>query len=95
MTRAPDPDRDRTLLVLTAPVLWPHWPFLPVVRRTRGTEELGLVFDARTARLTGYSATVFRTNLFALPARLDAFLALPKEVFDGAEELVDAGWRAD
>jgi len=53
--------RERTLLFLTSPALWPAWPFLPVVRRTRGREELGVVLDARTAQLTGYSATVFLT----------------------------------
>jgi hypothetical protein len=82
-------------LVLSTPALWPLWPFLPVVRRTRGHEELGVVFDARAARLTGFSATVFLTNLFALPPNFEAFLALPKEVFDGAEELADGGWRVD
>jgi hypothetical protein len=87
--------RDRTVLVLSTPALWPLWPFLPVVRRTRGHEELGVVFDARAARLTGFSATVFLTNLFALPPNFEAFLALPKEVFDGAEELADGGWRVD
>ena len=87
--------RERTLLFLTSPALWPAWPFLPVVRRTRGREELGVVFDARAAGLTGYSATVFRANLFALPADLSAFLALPHETFDGAEEIADSGWRVD
>lgn len=87
--------RDRTVLFLTAPALWPCWPFLPVVRRTVDGEELGVVFDARTARLTGYSATVFRCNLFALPPSLAAFLALPREVFDSAEELADGGWCVD
>jgi len=57
--------------------------------------QLGVVFDARTARLTGYSATVFGCNLFTLPDRFDEFLALPKEVFDCAEELLDAGWAID
>ena len=87
--------RDRTVLFLSNPALWPCWPFLPVVRRTRGREELGVVFDARTARLTGYSATVFLCNLFALPPTLPAFLALPREAFDSAEELASAGWRVD
>ena len=87
--------RDRTVLFLSTPALWPLWPFLPVVRRTRGHEELGVVFDARAARLTGFSATVFLTNLFALSPNFEAFLALPKEVFDGAEELADGGWRVD
>ena len=87
--------RERTLLFLTNPALWPAWPFLPVVRRTRGREELGVVFDARAAGLTGYSATVFVTNLFLLPPDLSAFLALPHETFDTAEELISGGWLVD
>lgn len=95
MTRSAARARERTMLFLSAPALWPHWPFLPVVRRTRGREELGVVFDARAAGLTGYSATVFLTCLFLLPPSFEAFLALPKEVFDGAEELADADWQID
>ena len=34
--------------------------------------------------VTGFSATVFQCNLFALPPSVEAFLALP-EVFDSAE----------
>ena len=84
------------MLFLSTPALWPHWPFLPVVRRTRGHEELGVVFDARAAGLTGYSATVFLTNLFLLPPSFEAFLALPHETSStAAEELADAGWRID
>jgi len=33
--------------------------------------------------------------VFDLPARLDQLLALPKEVFDSADELIRAGWRVD
>ena len=87
--------RERTLLFLTTPALWPAWPFLPVVRRTRGAEELGVVFDSRAAGLTGFSATVFRTNLFLLPARFEQFLALPRDTFDSAEELIASGWAID
>src|SRR5688572_32195573 len=54
-------------------------PFLPVVRRTRGGEELGVVFDARSARLVGFRATVFLTNVFLLPPHFEAFLALRSE----------------
>src|SRR5205823_4727894 len=78
--------RDRTVLFLTTPALWAHWPFLPLVRRKDGHEELGVAFDARAAQLTGYSATVFFTNLFLLPSEFEQFLALPHETFDGAEE---------
>ena len=95
MTSSLTEPRLRTVMFLSSPALWPAWPFLPVVRRTRGREELGVVFDARTAQLTGYAATVFLTNLFLLPPDLSAFLALPHEAFDRAEEVADSGWRVD
>lgn len=88
--------RDKTIQMLASPALWPVWPFLPLVRRRTGTEELGVVFDARSVcGLTGYSATVFLCNLFTLPSRLDEFLALPREVFDNADELARASWQVD
>jgi hypothetical protein len=93
-TRVEIPARD--VLFISTPALWPAWPFLPVVRRTGGTEEIGLMYDARgTANRTGYSATVFLANLFDLPPTEAAFLALPKEVYDSAEEVAAAGWRVD
>jgi hypothetical protein len=89
--------RERNLLFLGRPDLWPSWPFLPVVRRDAdGGEELGVVFDALHAiNLAGYSATVFRTNLFEIPEDLDTLLKIPKEMFDTPEELYPAGWRVD
>ena len=87
--------RDRTVLFLSTPALWPAWPFLPLVRRTGGVEELGVAFDARAAGLTGYSSTVWFTNLFLLPASFEQFLALPHETFDSSEELADSGWSVD
>jgi len=93
---APPGDLTRHLLFVTTPALWPAWPFLPVTRHSRGVTDLGLMFDARgVCGLTGYSAAVFAANLFALPPTLDQFLALPREVFDVAEELIRAGWRVD
>ena len=54
------------------------------------------MFDAMgTSTRTGFSATVFRCNLFLLPPSFEEFLALPKEVFDTSEELLNAGWRVD
>ncbi|HEY1377753.1 MAG TPA: hypothetical protein VGF55_13220 [Gemmataceae bacterium] len=88
--------RLRQLLVLRHPRLWPHWPFLPVARRTRGAGECGVLYDARrVSGRYGYSATVFFTILFALPPTEAALLALPKEVYDTAEEVYAAGWRVD
>ena len=95
MTSCVTRSRDRTVLFLSTPALWPAWPFLPVVRRTRGSEELGVVFDSRAAGLNGFSTAVFFCNLFALPPSFEQFLALPKEVFDTADELADAEWRID
>ena len=92
----PAADIGRHLLYLRDPSLWPAWPFLPVVRRCRGAEELGVLFDAvAAAGLTGFSATVFLTNLFTLPPTVDGLLALPREVFDTADEVIEAGWRID
>ncbi len=89
--------RSRALYFLERRSQWPFWPFLPVVRRRPGQEvELGVVFDALHAcGLTGYSATVFLSNLFELPDALEPLLNLPREVFDSAEELIEAGWRVD
>jgi len=90
-------DRSRTLRFVQSPDLWPHWPLLPLVRRRPCREaELGVLFDAVGAcGLTGYSRTVFFANLLLLPQRLDAFLALPRETYDTAEEVADADWRVD
>lgn len=93
--KPPDP-LVRHRLVMATPAAWPVWPFLPVVRRCRGVEELGVLFDAMgSLRLPGHSATVWFTNLFTLPPSLPELLALPKEVFDTPEEVVAAGWRVD
>jgi len=86
----------RDLLFVTTPALWPAWPFLPVVRRTRGREELGVVFDALgLCGRAGFAAAVILTNLFALPPAVDELLAFPNEMFDTGEELLRAGWRVD
>ena len=87
--------RERTVLYVTTPALWPAWPFLPVVRRRGGREELGVVFDARAAGRAGPGTAVYFTNLFALPATFEAFLALPHETFAGADALAGGGWRVD
>ena len=89
--------RQRNLLFLTQPTLWPAWPYLPLVKRLPGRpENYGVLVDAmRCWNLPGYSATVFLTNLFLVPALPAELLALPKEVFDTADEVIDAGWCVD
>ena len=89
-------ERGRNLLVLSSPRLWPAYPLLPVVRRATSEEECGPLMDlAGLFGLYGYGSTVFLTNLFDLPATLDAFLALPRRVFDTADEVFDSGRRVD
>ena len=88
--------RDRDVLFLATPALWPAWPVLPVVRRTRGREELGLMCDVMgLCGRPGHSATVFLCNIFEMPPTIEEFLALPGEVHDTAEEVRAAGWRVD
>jgi len=90
-------ERGRNLLFLTTPALWPTWPFLPLMRRRPGAEEeCGLLYDAlHRSGTAGYAATVFLANLFQLPPTEAELLALPREVYDTAEEIFSSGWRVD
>jgi hypothetical protein len=64
--------------------------------RPDGELDYGVLYDAYHASgRTGFTATIFLTNIFLLPAQLDEFLQLPREMFDTAEELALAGWRVD
>lgn len=93
----PEPDRARHLLFLSKPVLWPAWPFLPLVRRKPGAEdECGLLYDRLTPPVEPKpNVTVYLANLFTLPATEPEFLTLPQEVYDSPEAAFDAGWRVD
>jgi hypothetical protein len=88
-------ERERHLLYLSSPHLWPVYPFLPVIR-CAGELAFGLLCDVKGVYgLYGYGSTVFLTNLNVLPQTLPEFLALPKRVFDSSEEVYAAGWRVD
>jgi hypothetical protein len=88
-------ERQRNLLYLSTPSLWPVYPFLPVIRCAGGIR-FGLLCDVKGVYgLYGFGSTVFLTNLHRLPQTLPEFLALPKCVFDSSEEVYDAGWRVD
>jgi hypothetical protein len=82
---------------MSQPELWPVRPFLPLVRRKPGCEEeYGVLYDLFHSKgQTGYSATVFLTNVFLLPATESEFLALPKEIYDTVDEVYASGWRID
>src|SRR5947209_14324734 len=90
--------RLRHLRAFRNPALWRCWPFLPVVRRTPdgNGQQLGVLFDAvRVCGQYGYSATIFLENLFLLPHTHEQLFAVPKLVYDTAEEIADAGWTVD
>ncbi len=96
-TEQPRKATARDLFFFTHPEKWTTWPFLPVVRRpAEGTMDYGVLYDALHATgRTGYSSTVFRTNIFLMPENEEEFLALPREVFDTADEMAAAGWCVD
>ena len=87
----------RDLLFMGNPKLWPHWPYLPIIRYLPGDDiDCGVMFDCcGLAGIYGYSATVFLCNLLTMPANQEEFLQLPKEVFDSVEEMIAAGWVVD
>jgi hypothetical protein len=90
-------ERVRNLLFLSTPRLWPVYPFLPLIRRKEGGEEdCGVLYDVYGLKgVTGYGATVFMVNVFLLPRTEPELLAMPREVYDSAEEIFAAGWRIE
>ena len=92
------PSRLRDVAMFRTPSLWPCWPYLPVKRPSPdGTgQQLGVVYDSRGAcGQYRYSATVFLSNLFFLPRTQEELFALPRCVYDTAEEMAEAGWSVD
>jgi hypothetical protein len=86
----------RDLHFMCSPAMRPTWPYLPLVRRSNGALECGLLFDAQAAcGLADLETTVFLGNLLRLPATLEQFLAQPREVFASFEEVIAGGWRVD
>ena len=84
----------RDLHFFAHPRLWPLYPFLPLTRRVgdAAQRQCGLLYDARgVSGRCGYSATVFLTDLFLVPASEAELLARPKLVYDTFEEVAEAG----
>lgn len=89
--------RLRDVEMFRSPNRWATWPFLPVIRSSPGGgNQLGIVYDAvRASGRYGYSASVILCNLFLLPGNEVDLFALPKCVYDTAEEMAADGWRVD
>ena len=99
-----DTGRDRHLLILDTPPLWPAWPFLPLIRRTAGRDEYGLLYDpaitawdaqSDSAHTTHRRTSVVFANLFLLPATEAEFLALPQQQYESPATMYADGWQVD
>src|SRR5947209_7546746 len=88
----------RDLLLFRDPRRWACWPLLPVVGASPdgSGKQLGVLYDALgTCGPYGFSATVFLANLFLLPLAEEQLFALPRLVYDTADEIAAAGWTVD
>ncbi len=87
----------RDLLFFSSPHLWPHRPFLPVIRCPVGAPmEYGVLYDAvHVSGIYGFSTTVFLANLLLLPRTEAKLFALPRRVYDAPEEMAADGWVVD
>jgi hypothetical protein len=88
----------RDFVFFQNPHLWPHRPFLPLLRWRQGSSEpeCGLLYDTRgLPHLCGLACTVFLQILFALPPTEAQFLAGPRVVYDTFDEVADDGWVVD
>lgn len=92
-----DEAREQTMYFLAHRREWGLWPFLPLVRRSRGCLPTnGVLFDAMGSRsMPGFEHTIFLVNVYELPETLKELLAVPREVFSSAEQIIDAGWVVD
>ena len=72
------------------PLLWPHWPVLPVKRWVENKLECGVVLDSPA----GSESTVYIENLFCLSGKTD-FDKLKKYEYDSFEEMVADQWVVD
>jgi hypothetical protein len=82
---------------MSDPARWPSHPFLFVVRDGDSENtEFGVMFDAfGLYGWTGFSATVFLSELVPLPATPTELAAVPRATFDTLDELLVAGWRVE
>ena len=78
------------LEMMQNPDSWPRWPFLPLIRRTKGLRpfgEEGLLYDDNVNKFTVYFA-----NLFMLPENLAAFAS---KTYESYEAILADGWEVD
>lgn len=78
------------LEMMQNPDSWPRWPFLPLIRRTKGLRpfgEEGLLYDDGANTFTVYFA-----NLFMLPQNLESCTS---KAYESYEAILADGWEVD
>jgi hypothetical protein len=84
--------------MLSDPDLWPNWPVLPVVKRSK---KPGVWPKTGTmVAIEEHKTTVFEFNIFAVSGRSlrDVIAELkPEQVhkFESVDEIIAAGWEVD
>jgi hypothetical protein len=88
--KAPDTKTAKQLEMMQHPETWPRWPFLPLIRHTKGLKpfgEEGLLYDDRANQFTVYFA-----NLYLLPKNL---AACASKAYLSYEAILADGWEVD
>lgn len=88
-------------LMMSTPSSWPSWPFLPLVRYTKGEKpELAFLFEHAHFYTPQHQKILVFLNekLFdaeEATARADKLLSEPFECYVSVDAIYQAGWRVD
>jgi hypothetical protein len=81
-------EEDRIESYLTDSGNWPMWPFLPVEKGKQG----GILFAESVVEEGIFR--VYLCDVNSLPDKYSDFRDIENVVYDTAEELIQAGWKA-
>jgi hypothetical protein len=88
---------DRDTVMMSSPLKWPRWPYLPIKKWVNYTWETALLWagDWKSDTELRAKVGVYRAYLFALPSTLEEFKATRKEEYNSIAELQADGWIVD
>lgn len=75
--------------------LWPHWPLLPMKRMRNGKRELGVIISSRPNTVYSHSQGMYALGPGPILPQLASAYGWVMDVYDSAEEIVQAGWIVD
>ena len=81
--------------MINNPIHWPHYPYLPLRRESRGDCD-GFPYECALllASDTPWSVAIV-CNLFELPKTVEKLLAMKQYTYATTEALLADGWRVD